>query len=406
MKKYKSLSKILIIVTIIFSICFSTCLVYAHGGRTDASGGHKDNKNASGLGPYHYHCGGYPAHLHNGGVCPYASTAGASSTSTSKQTTTSSQSTSADSATAKLTEQEKLSEVYAQRVEIDVENLELIIGNTAKISAIIYPENTTDKNITWTSSDENICKIDSEGNITTNNIGKTTIIAKTSNGKQASIEVVVNPIKVTQIEINVENKELVLGEEKEILAKVYPENATDKTVNWTVENLDIVTVEAGKIIAKKAGTTKVFCTSNDGIKSETTITVNEPEVAQNSLVSNENNNENINNSEYTVSEVGSIITLIVLIVLIVLAMKLKDKDEEINLKIVLLNVISWILVLLAACFLLVSNSVVSVLLSVITTMLIAPPVCKLINMKFNNKYNVVLRFILYFVFLIITIMCI
>ena len=45
----------------------------AHGGRTDSSGGHKDNKNASGLGSYHYHCGGYPAHLHTGGVCPYRS---------------------------------------------------------------------------------------------------------------------------------------------------------------------------------------------------------------------------------------------------------------------------------------------------------------------------------------------
>lgn len=28
---------------------------YAHGGRTDGNGGHKDNKNASGLGYYHYH---------------------------------------------------------------------------------------------------------------------------------------------------------------------------------------------------------------------------------------------------------------------------------------------------------------------------------------------------------------
>ena len=32
----------------------------AHSGRTDASGGHRDNKNASGLGSYHYHCGGHP----------------------------------------------------------------------------------------------------------------------------------------------------------------------------------------------------------------------------------------------------------------------------------------------------------------------------------------------------------
>lgn len=47
--------------------------VQAHSGRTDASGGHHDNKNVSGLGSYHYHCGGYPAHLHSGGVCPYSS---------------------------------------------------------------------------------------------------------------------------------------------------------------------------------------------------------------------------------------------------------------------------------------------------------------------------------------------
>lgn len=49
-----------------------TLTVEAHSGRTDARGGHKDNKNASGLGSYHYHCGGYPAHLHPNGVCPYA----------------------------------------------------------------------------------------------------------------------------------------------------------------------------------------------------------------------------------------------------------------------------------------------------------------------------------------------
>lgn len=44
----------------------------AHPGRTDANGGHRDNKNKSGLGSYHYHCGGNPAHLHPNGKCPYA----------------------------------------------------------------------------------------------------------------------------------------------------------------------------------------------------------------------------------------------------------------------------------------------------------------------------------------------
>lgn len=44
--------------------------VSAHSGRTDSHGGHHDYKNVSGLGSYHYHHG-YPAHLHENGVCPY-----------------------------------------------------------------------------------------------------------------------------------------------------------------------------------------------------------------------------------------------------------------------------------------------------------------------------------------------
>lgn len=66
------------IIAIIVSIYFSTCLVYAHGERTDASG----------LGSYHYYCGGYQTHLHNGGICQYSSPA-VTSTTNSKTTSTS-----------------------------------------------------------------------------------------------------------------------------------------------------------------------------------------------------------------------------------------------------------------------------------------------------------------------------
>lgn len=65
---------------------------YAHGGRTDGSGGHRDNKNVSGLGYYHYHCGGYPAHLHENGVCPYKNSSSDSSSTSASTTNTSSQS--------------------------------------------------------------------------------------------------------------------------------------------------------------------------------------------------------------------------------------------------------------------------------------------------------------------------
>ncbi len=64
----KRINKIIAIVLAVCLLLGSAAL--AHGGRTDSSGGHKDNKNASGLGGYHYHHG-YPAHLHENGVCPY-----------------------------------------------------------------------------------------------------------------------------------------------------------------------------------------------------------------------------------------------------------------------------------------------------------------------------------------------
>lgn len=53
---------------------FGIIVSEAHSGRTDGNGGHRDNKNKSGLGSYHYHCGGHKAHLHPDGVCPYNST--------------------------------------------------------------------------------------------------------------------------------------------------------------------------------------------------------------------------------------------------------------------------------------------------------------------------------------------
>ncbi len=66
----KRAARIISIILILVMSC--TAGSFAHGGRTDSSGGHRDNKNVSGLGYYHYHCGGYPAHLHPNGVCPYS----------------------------------------------------------------------------------------------------------------------------------------------------------------------------------------------------------------------------------------------------------------------------------------------------------------------------------------------
>ena len=67
-----SLIKSVSVITVSLSILTSS-IAFGHGGRTDSSGGHKDNKNVSGLGSYHYHCGKTSPHKHSNGVCPYSS---------------------------------------------------------------------------------------------------------------------------------------------------------------------------------------------------------------------------------------------------------------------------------------------------------------------------------------------
>ena len=88
-----------VVMSLILTLMILPCAAFAHGGRTDSSGGHKDNKNKSGLGSYHYHCGGNPAHLHTNGECPYDSSSSTSKL-TKSSTSNSSESSSSNSTTS------------------------------------------------------------------------------------------------------------------------------------------------------------------------------------------------------------------------------------------------------------------------------------------------------------------
>ena len=82
----KNKKRVLLILLTALSIISIAGNSYSHAGKTDSNGGHKDNQNKSGLGSYHYHCGGYPAHLHTNGVCPYTSDSTSSNNSSQKNT--------------------------------------------------------------------------------------------------------------------------------------------------------------------------------------------------------------------------------------------------------------------------------------------------------------------------------
>ncbi len=208
--KWKIVSVLLIILSLI-SIQINT---YTHSGRTDANGGHKDNKNKSGLGSYHYHCGGYPAHLHPNGVCPYSSSSSSSKSSTSsssnsKQSSSLSSKSSSSSASnsSSSTSSSSLNktsvttpatiDVEEIKINENIDNIE--VGKSEKLTVTITPNNATDRNVVWKSSDESIATINSLGEITAKKPGTINVTASTSNGKTSTIM-----IKVTE-ERKVEN---------------------------------------------------------------------------------------------------------------------------------------------------------------------------------------------------------
>ena len=177
----KNKKKIISILLIILSIISIGVNAYAHSGRTDSSGGHKDNNNKSGLGSYHYHCEGHPAHLHTNGVCPYSSSSSASKSSTSSSLSSSAKTTSTVPTTIAVTD---------IKINENVTNMEE--GENKKLTTIITPDNATDKNITWKSSDESIATVSTTGEVTAKKYGTVDITATSTNGKTSTIKININ----------------------------------------------------------------------------------------------------------------------------------------------------------------------------------------------------------------------
>lgn len=92
-------------------------------------------------------------------------------------------------------------------VNLDKTNVSISKYTGTKLNASVYPLNTTDPlAIAWTSSDNNIASVDSNGNVIGNSVGTTTITATSNNGKSVSSTVTVTPaVPIVQYESHVQN---------------------------------------------------------------------------------------------------------------------------------------------------------------------------------------------------------
>ncbi len=238
------MKKIIRILAALLCMVLMSTSVAAHPGRTDASGGHHDYKNRSGLGSYHYHCGGNSPHLHPGGVCPY----GHNSTAAQPAYTPPSPS-----------------------VRISSHPTELNVGDTQGVEYTI--ENANSSQSTVVSSNENVVRVNEDKTLTATGEGTATITISGS-GASATFDVTVKTVPVTSVSINNMPDKLQMDTTAVVTAGVLPDNATDKSVEWGSSDESIAEIDQeGKITAKKSGSVTIHCKAKNGVEAQVPLEI-------------------------------------------------------------------------------------------------------------------------------------
>ena len=190
-------------------------------------------------------------------------------------------STNGKTASCTVTVEKKL--IPITEVLIDKSSATLTEGESTTLTATVLPENTTDrKDISWSSSNNDIATVDTTGHVEAKKAGTVIITATSSNGKTAECTVTVEKklIPITEVSLSESAVGIIEGNTHKLTATVLPENTTDsKSVSWGSSNEAVATVsEDGTITAKSAGTAVITATSTNGKTAGCTVTVSKKEI--------------------------------------------------------------------------------------------------------------------------------
>ena len=159
--------------------------------------------------------------------------------------------------------------VHVQSVNLSETSLELGVGETKTVTATVLPENATNKELIWSSSNNSVATVEN-GLITALKEGKATITVKSKDGyKSSSLELTVNKkpsiIHVESISLDETELNMLTGDKATLSATVLPDNAKNKSVTWSSSDESVATVNnRGRVTAAGAGTATITATSVEG----------------------------------------------------------------------------------------------------------------------------------------------
>lgn len=181
-------------------------------------------------------------------------------------------------ATCAVTVDAPLKEIVPEKAIID-----MVKKQTANIAYSVVPADTTDsKDVTFTSSDETVATVNSDGKVTAKKAGQATVTITGANGIKATVTVNVSEIPVNEVVLSAQDEIIEAGAKKTITATLKPENNTDdnQDVTWTTSDEKIAKVVVDKDDSHKAtiegiaaGSAVITATAANGTKAECTVKV-------------------------------------------------------------------------------------------------------------------------------------
>ena len=124
----------------------------------------------------------------------------------------------------------------------------MTVGQKITLTATTSPEIVTEK-ITWKSRNEDVAKVDNNGNVTGRGNGEAQITVSTENGLTATCDVTVQT-SITSIAVSSASKKMEVNQTAQLTATVTPADATEK-VQWMSSDTDVAIVnDTGLVIAK------------------------------------------------------------------------------------------------------------------------------------------------------------
>lgn len=142
------------------------------------------------------------------------------------------------------------------------------IGENIQLETTVLPEDATNKDVKWSSTNESVCVV-ANGKVIATGYGTAVVLATTTDGGHtASCAIVVEKetIPVTSINLSQKTANIYKGETLLLTAEITPQNATNKNLIWKSSNESICIVsQSGLLVGLNEGSAIITVVPENGI---------------------------------------------------------------------------------------------------------------------------------------------